>query len=276
MKINIDFSKLNELVEKMGATDIPSFSKYIPISGNLLEILGTTGSEVDIKKHVEFRKDEGAFLNGERILLYIKDVSRFSSASELQKFHLYECRTLIEMQNQDAFDKKYVATTRKDGSFFVDFSFKKKFNQLEKLNVCKNCLKWYNAKTSHNQSVQFFSIVQFFDYFGNSNFRHKPIYSDRNAPQSGYTDDWDNVSQKCKEKCNYICQGCKIDLKMHKHLLQTHHKNRTPSDNSSNNLIVLCMECHSKQPAHEHMVIAFADKIVEVQKIKAIAANQGA
>jgi len=264
MKIHVDFSELNNLVEAMGATAIPSFSKYLPISGNLLEILETKGFDVDIKS-IEFKKD-GAFFNGEQILLYIKDVHRFSS--ELQKFHLYECRTLIDMQNQGAFEKKYVATKRKDGVFFVDFSFKKKFNQQEELNVCKNCLKWYNDKTNHNQSVQNFSISQFFDYFGNSIFTHKPMYSDINAPQSGYTSDWDDVSKKCKEKCAYICQECEIDLKLNKHLLQTHHKNRTPSDNSPNNLVVLCMECHSKKPAHEHMKGAFFNTILEVQQIR--------
>lgn len=267
MKIDVDFSELNKLVEKMRATDIPPFSKHIPNSGNLLEILETTGREVDIRKHVEFRKNEGAFLNGERILLYIKDVHRFGS--ELQKFHLYECRTLIEMQNQNAFNKKYVATIRKDGSFFVDFSSKKKFNQLEKLNVCKNCLKWYNEKTSHNQSVQNFSIVQFFDYFGSSIFfTHKPMYSDINAPQSGYTTDWDDISKKCKEKCAYICQECRIDLKLHQHLLQTHHKNRTTNDNSQSNLMVLCIECHSNQFEHHHMKYSHATKILEVQKVR--------
>jgi hypothetical protein len=265
MKIQVDFSELNKLVELMGATAIPSFSKHIPISGNLLEILETKGFDVDIKS-IEFKKD-GAFFNGEQILLYIKDVNKF--ASELQKFHLYECRTLIDMQNQGAFEKKYVATKRKDGVFFVDFSFKKKFNQQEKLNVCKNCLKWYNDKTNHNQSVQNFSIAQFFDYFGNSIFTHKPMYSDINSPQSGYTADWDDVSKKCKEKCKYVCQECKIDLKMYKHLLETHHKNRTTLDNSSNNLIVLCVECHSKQFKHNHMKYSHAAKILEVQQIRA-------
>ena len=267
MKLNIDFSALDKLLNDMGVK--PKETPIIPMPTDPnpnLEDLGTKG----VKGLVVHFEPSGIYApNGEQILLYLKEVKNLNVNHELQKFHLYQCRTLDSMDKQGSFDK-YVSTTRKDGNFLVDMPFDKKYDILRKLDVCKNCLSIYNDKRTENDTVKTFSISEFFQLVGDSSFSKKTTYTDTSAPKSGYPENWDKISEARKKECNYVCQECDLDLKNNRYLLQTHHIDRKPEkkDHSASNLKVLCIECHSNQIKHGHMKSSHADQISEVQKIR--------
>ena len=63
-------------------------------------------------------------------------------------------------------------------------------------------------------------------------------------------------------------EDCGIDLNDNRKLLHTHHANGRKSDNISSNLKVLCVECHSKQPSHEHIRSRFFNEISEIRSLK--------
>ena len=277
MKLDTDFSSLVALVKSMGAPKIiwePQKTSPLPPPHNpweeMLERLAKGTEEVDIED-VGISEDGLVKYKGEQILLHIKAFNPFFNGkpASLPKFHFYQCTTLISMQNQGKF-KKYVATQRKDGYFLIDKINEgvTEHNVEVKLDVCKNCLTKYSQHYQKRYTVENFDIAEFFEHFGDSRFTETPIHTDENAPVSGYTPDWDNVSKQRREQFDYVCQQCGIDLSSHKNLVQTHHINGVKSDNSPNNLKVLCVECHSLQANHEHMKISAANEIFAVREIK--------
>ena len=264
MKLNIDFSTLDKLLNDMGVK--PKETPIIPMP----PIMGDLETGVEIKiTDVTRSANELLTLNGVQILLYLKEVKKYQNSFKLQKFHLYYCQTLNRMDKEGSFDK-YVATTRKDGGFLVDVPSEKKYNLDQELDVCMHCLSLYNKQNQKNYTVKTFSISEFFECVGYSSFPKETTNTDISARKSGYPDNWDEISAYRKKECNYVCQECDLDLKNDKKLLQTHHVDRMPDkkDHSSNNLKVLCIECHSKQFKHQHMKSSHADQILEIQKIR--------
>jgi hypothetical protein len=271
MKLDLDFTALETLVSNMGASAVvwESIITNTKVETDWKIVLETKGLDVDLSD-VEIKLNGLLHYRGEQILLYIKEVSSFNHNVNLPKFHFYQCRTLNDMQSKGRFER-YVVTQRKTGYFLMDKktgydSYEKDVE--EKLNVCKNCMNWYNNKFGKSYTVETFVIAEFFGHFIQSPISRQPTYTDKNAPLSGYTEDWNTVSVRHKEQCRYICQQCGIDLNNHKKLLQTHHVNGSKSDNSPSNLKALCIECHSDQPSHGHMKKNALSEITEVKRIR--------
>lgn len=271
MKLDIDFTNLETLVKNMGASAVEWVSdvEVTHLESDWKITLETVGLDVDIKD-VEVQPNGLLHYRGEQILLYIKEINSFGHYG-LPKFHFYQCATLNSMHSQKRFDR-YVVTQRKDGYFLIDkksgYDWYEKDVE-ERLDVCKNCLNWYNRTYHKRYRVETFDIAEFFEHFKKSPINRRPAYTDKTAPKSGYTDDWNTVSSKQKERSGYVCQECGINLSAHKNLLHTHHINGVKGDNSSHNLKVLCVECHGNQPSHGHIRAKYKKEIYEIHLIKA-------
>ncbi|BAQ66883.1 HNH endonuclease [Geminocystis sp. NIES-3709] len=73
-----------------------------------------------------------------------------------------------------------------------------------------------------------------------------------------YSKDWKEIAQKVKEKAGWRCQKCGLNCinrdnpiwasltesEKAKLRLQVHHWNYLPEDNSEENLVALCSDCH--------------------------------
>lgn len=79
-------------------------------------------------------------------------------------------------------------------------------------------------------------------------------------PESPYTRDWSSVSRKYKDSRSWRCERCYVNLseKSHRRLLHVHHRDLNPKNNSSWNLIALCVICHSEEPGAGHKRLAGA------------------
>lgn len=269
MKLDIDFAALETLVKNMGASAVIWESNVAvqKVEHDWRIMLETTGVDVDIKE-IEIQSNGLLNYRGEQILLYIKEVSNFNQI--LPKFHFYQCKTLHNMHNQGRFER-YVVTQRKTGFFLMDkkIAYNEYKNGVEeKLDVCKNCLNWFNKNYRKKYMVETFDIAAFFEIFSQTPIARKPTYTDVNAPASGYTTDWSNISARLKSESRYTCEQCQVNLSGYQKLLHTHHVNGVKSDNRLSNLKVLCVECHANQPSHEHIRSRFADEIRLLRQIR--------
>ena len=275
MKIEVEFAELKALVKKMGAKPVnwdseaqkappPDFAKRLE-------------EGIDLKKLDDVVPAENGLLTykDEQVLLYIKDHGHMdrdkllNSPKDARRFHVADCVTLDDMRQKKKFDR-YVVTTRKDGSFEVDYfdDVQKKTVSIEsKLRACMNCLKMINyqeyekaPKKQQRKIWNAFDLREFFKIYATF-FRNRPPYTDKTFPSGIYEPDWPEISKKYRDAADWKCQNtqCGVDLSAHKRLLDVHHISGNKRDNYSGNLKVLCKECHRNQPFHSHYKVRDAD-----------------
>ena len=95
------------------------------------------------------------------------------------------------------------------------------------------------------------ALDEFFIRFACSPITVTPLETDRTAPLSVYSKDWNKMSKEYKKRANWRCERCGRDFGGRKtKFLQAHHKNGNTFDNRPSNIEVLCIICHSKEPYH--------------------------
>ncbi|CNK85655.1 type II Zorya anti-phage system protein ZorE [Yersinia proxima] len=270
MKLTLDFSELIALGKKM----LPSGAKFS--LDEALVVFDPIDIELSAGKEVSIADlDPGSGLisyRGRQVLLYIRDHSgRYDAAIEDgekgKRFHIAWCRTLDEMRQKNRFER-YHATNRVDGLFEIDDGLGR--SQDADLRVCMNCLERLNYKGSIDKIqkriiFKSFSLNNFFSHYSTC-FRHMPkgIHDKAN---SGYVDNWKEISRSVREQSSYKCNDCGVDLSSTRQLCDVHHKNGVKYDNSAENLHVLCKDCHRKQPLHEGIFVTQAEMAI-IQRLR--------
>ncbi|GAB7230952.1 HNH endonuclease signature motif containing protein [Vibrio rotiferianus] len=262
MKLNISFKSLLKAVEIMEPEEKGKFRVE-----STLEPLQTS-PVVLINKEVELKDVDvdGGLLSyqGRQVLLYIKDHGQSAQSAinipySGKKFHIADCATLKNMREQGRFER-YVATNDTSGEFVISgFGVEGK----AVLRVCQNCLNALNYKgwssgTSRTEILHKFNMPEFFATYS-SFFPHMPSRRAETA-ESGYSDDWSKISSHYRVEKNFECEQCKVNMRSNRSLLHVHHVNGVKSDNRPSNLRALCIDCHSKQPMHEHMALSHRER----------------
>ncbi|MCG9665944.1 HNH endonuclease [Vibrio mediterranei] len=209
------------------------------------------GKDVELKD-VEIESGLLSY-QGRNVSLYIK--ANGSSA----RFHVSDCKTLQSMRANGRFER-YVVTNNTSGEFVVDSGYGE---TKARLKVCQNCLRKLNYKGCNSSNdirsiVAEFNMAEFFATYS-SFFPHMPSRNAETA-ETGYTNDWSRVSSRYRVDKNFECEDCKVNLRTNRSLLHVHHINGVKSDNSEKNLKALCIDCHSKQPKHQHMVLSHRER----------------
>ena len=185
------------------------------------------------------------------------------------RYHIAECRTLHAMRNGGRFDR-YVAGKRLDGLFTVtpfDHITKVRGNKMDaQLAPCYNCLMSLDydhfTTASHDQRKQIikdFKLEEFFEE-NKSIFRCLPLYTAETMPAGGYPDNWASISRKFRERKNWSCECCSVDLTQNRGLLHCHHKDGNKGNNKNSNLRALCVICHKEQANHGQMHVKGEEK----------------
>lgn len=269
MRLTVDFSALHAAVRQMGAENIepPPIRLTEPAPLDPIDTaLRETGIDVDLND-IDTRTGLLAYQD-HQILLYIQDHGRqvqnvLKDGSLGKKYHVAFCKTLTEMQSKGRFER-YVATNDTSGKFFVSGLSIHTGGPIEgktQLNVCKNCLEYlnYQGYRQGNRLTIFsrFSLAVFFSTYS-SFFPHMP---NRLAGENDslYTPDWPVISGKYRADRDFCCESCGVKLSNHKNLLHTHHKNGVKTENRKSNLQALCVDCHRKQPSHDHLFVRHSD-----------------
>lgn len=273
MKIQVDFEPLWRNVRQMGAGKADF--KWVSDQG---EADFTFDDQLSRREGVEVTLEDLENSNGLlsvkgfQILLFIPDNGPSVSAvlsgepEKGRRFHVADCRTLERMRREKRFER-YKVTNNLSGSFHIHGKDSVTGQTMEgeaRLLVCQNCLTYLNHKNFKGKSrndrasiVERFDIGEFFASYS-SLFRRLP----RNngfLDGAGYSDDWERISLAYRKAKDFVCENCGVDLSDHKRLLHTHHINGNKRDNRDANLRALCMDCHRKEPMHNHMQVRHRD-----------------
>ena len=74
--------------------------------------------------------------------------------------------------------------------------------------------------------------------------KHLPKTRAEDAKGGSYTIDFPEISRALREKNNWKCSKCEVNMLEKKSGLHVHHINGVKSDNNHKNLMVLCALCH--------------------------------
>ena len=217
--------------------------------------------EVEIPYSALTIEDDNTFtLRGKKVLVYIRDQT-LEYYNKGYKFHVANCKTLVDFQNSGRF-KKYVASITKDGLFKVNLVSGGKIieaDKIEELKVCKNCLEslnyqGYRQELRKNEAVDRFSIEEFFSLYTHQNVI-VPDHTNATSRSNEYPTDWHKVSLRYRKRKKFVCERCSLNLSKNQEYLGVHHISGHKAYNGDDNLRALCVRCHSEQPGHGHMTV---------------------
>ena len=219
------------------------------------ERLRATGIDIFSLKEIEFANDGTFEFAGRKVIVYIRDQN--VTYRDGYRFHIADCEKIQEMRMKDRFQRKYVVATRLDGKFVVNLLSEGKLIKKDderNLSVCKYCLSRLNYSdyekvpfASRDRIWKNFDLGAFFERY-RSHIMRNPTHTDRSAPLNNYTQNWDRVSQRCREQAGWKCSKCREYLgeDSKKRFLHVHHIDGLKYNNREQNLKVLCIVCHAE------------------------------
>lgn len=193
----------------------------------------------------------------EPVLIYIRDQRLRREAyekGEFGKFHLCRCRTLETAQKNNRLESRYIVTANTSGEFLLNIRILWQDSYVEegvykRLKVCRNCLeriKWKNYNPHWNEAtksnvVENFSIEEFLET-ASKDLRRELGKVPTHLVKDNYVLDGSR-KEDLKKHCRYKCVKCgKIFSSCE---LEVHHVDHNPGNNSMDNLMVVCIECHN-------------------------------
>ena len=226
----LQFSELKALQDKMNARSKPAIDI-------LMESIGVPVTEE------KFEVDDGIpIVHNRKAVLYLRDVWNYRRNFDDKdpKYHVVHCETLQRMQLRGNYGN-YSSTKRADRKFFVKLSSDEDLSLLE-LELCRNCLKELGER--YRPGVFPADPKRF------------PL-EDWLEPFFDYSSEvWQKRSSDCREKTNWICQECNINLESNPYWLHAHHK-WGRRFNDPQDLIALCIGCHAEQPGGGHRMLKY-------------------
>jgi hypothetical protein len=182
MRLNIDFSALEDLVRRMGATFVQwrvdnVLSDRSPIPTPEIKSGEISIDELDVK-------DDLLSVSGKQVIVYIQDhESRFLATMQNPetgyKFHVANCRKLQDMKNRNMYSDRYHYVTdlyEDDGNFEIigkNYRTGEIMLGMARLRVCQYCLDLLNYQGFRYQMppiekkaiVERFSPKEFFETY---------------------------------------------------------------------------------------------------------------
>ena len=184
-------------------------------------------------------------------------------------FHFMKCSSVCD-DERIGWIRSYRFTDRISGKFeMFDGSF-------QTLRPCEKCLaEWDSGKgwKGYSSADDYakrdikasFSLREFAEHCRNLDERPPELSAlyqlmEDNSVWFGanvsndYPENWDRISDMYRIARNYRCEECGLDMRDFPNLAVVHHVNGSHPEVGPENMRVLCVWCHSKQPHHERSV----------------------
>ncbi|MBL6735235.1 MAG: HNH endonuclease [Shewanellaceae bacterium] len=265
MKLTINFSGLDQALTKMGAQERP-----FELAAHATKEQSWGELDLELNKDIQLKDIHTGphkilHINNRPIMLYIPDHSfnfeqTVRNPSVGKKVHFAECTTITNMRYK-GFGERYTITEKTKGLFNIyrsnRYNINDKGDHQAKLMPCQNCLRTtgYHDFTYKSQSekIKFLQAFSYVDLFTHYRAFFKKLPTKKTQADYDYTNDFMQISEAVKQRARFTCAECHVNLANDKTLLHTHHIDRMKSNNALSNLVCLCIECHAKQPYHQHM-----------------------
>lgn len=201
---------------------------------------------------VTISQDGTIEVNGLKACAYIKKqyigVDIYSKSSGY-RYHLCNCQTIQRMIHSQRLSR-YVSTTRSDGFFPVITQVQQQAREcIIKLELCQNCR---DILRSRGMLPEPYSLKRFFAIY-QPNIPPTILRTEQVIVEEKYAPNHPEIARRYKKKANYCCQICGVNCSRAENHLHLHHKDGNGQNNNRSNLLVLCIDCHSRQPMHTHM-----------------------
>lgn len=265
-----DYSRcveINQLLVAMGVTEIPilpevrfekevvtQFKSEYPDHEDIKIGKRLIDSAIPVSKS-EIAQKPGELLEykGRKVVVYIRDQKaavNFYRNRSGYRYHLCNCSTLQSMRDIGR-EHRYLATQRKDGMFEAhDLTVDPVQKGIVQMDLCKNCVEILWRKRKYFTP---FNLKQYFEK--NDSYTPKTIKKIEEVRSTQtYSPKQDDYSREYRKACHHKCQICSVDCSEFTGLLHMHHVDGNPANNQRHNLQILCVDCHSKQPLHGHML----------------------
>ncbi len=191
----------------------------------LMQIEGVGSSKIKFEKGYAIYQDkEDAFL----MFRYKKHCyTTWLGNNRRPVYHPYTCETLDNFSG-------FVYSNRMPVDVFSKNEHKIFKNQ--KLKLCRICRRGMFKNLWYSNHPWYDTVLKYIEQ------QEKPSFK-----RDGYHSMWQQISEAYREKMNWKCEECSIDLsdKRDRQYLHTHHWNGNIKDNRSSNFGALCILCHS-------------------------------
>ena len=302
MKFELSFAELSKAARPMmrpGHRQLVLTTALFPLPERLVASINTLGKPLGLDDAIigpidwedfDSIRGKGDLLekHGQQVMLYMRGHYSGTFHQALldgvrgNKVHVAYCQKLEEMKQAGRLDSDYFLSQTIDDRFLITERHNEAQGYAE-LKVCKLCLRKLNYEgyltpgCGKRRIFDDFTYERFFEQYA-SFFNFHPTNQDKEitAGRSGYTEDWPKISRDLRAKHNYQCTECRVNLSYHRKMLHVHHISGVKNDNRLENLQVLCIDCHSKQPRHQHMFVHRDERqlIASLRQQQAIPASQ--
>lgn len=233
MKSLIQFKRLEDFLEK---------NKYIYQKREPYKLIVKDFTIEEKKGNIEYTS-EGIFLlqNGNKYQGYLSLKVADLESHGFPKFHVVECRTILEQKRIGNFDDRYFFNNSK----FVTITDSKSGEIFEnqKLDLCKNCIKVLK-ECNYENTIEFSELLE--------QFNLKIANGEVKLRNDGRPFEWEKISKAYKLRKNYTCEICGFggdSLKtFDRFYIETDHVIAWELTNlNEDNLQCMCVLCHSQK-----------------------------
>lgn len=202
-----------------------------------IDVADVTQEEVN-SGAIEFT-DEGIFVTSEGVR---RQVFMYKREYHLELYgkpraHIRRCEVIDRFSNGNSVPLYRRANTEEVEVQDMDNNYRN--TKVSNLPICSKCIAIAQEAFPGMTAVDFIELLKDSEDYIPDGEIEVDIF--------GYTKDWEFISRGIREKHNYTCENCGLQITdpYDQHYIHVHHTNGKKIDNRESNLQCLCLRCHA-------------------------------